>query len=119
MGEIKAGMYARSKNGEIGKIRVIKNDMIFLNENVYFHHASDLKTSDSLNDLITPGDYINGTKLLSIDYAEDSYGNCDKLHFYYSFENELADVNEYHERLTITSIVTKEQFESVEYEVGE
>ena len=74
-----------------------------------------VKHSKNITDLIKVGDYVNGSKLISIDYAEDEFGNCDKLHFYYQFEDDEKDVNEYYEELIIETLVTKEQYKSIEY----
>ena len=75
------------------------------------------KASENIIDVIEIGDYINGSKILSIEYAEDRYGNCDKLHYYYSFEDYDKDVNVYYVNLNIKSIVTKDQFVSMKYVV--
>ena len=75
------------------------------------------KHSKNIIDLIEVGDYVNGSKLISIDYAEDEFGNCDKLHFYYQFEDSEKDINEYYDKLVIKSIVTKEAFANAEYRV--
>jgi len=76
-----------------------------------------IKSSPNIIDILEVGDYVNGSKLLSIEYAEDRQGNCDKAHFYYSFEDNDKDINEYYEELIVKSIVTKEQFECMEYKV--
>lgn len=130
--ELEVGMYVRTKRGikQLYKIDNNKTKYKYL----YKLKKQDgdgcidcgvlsdediLKASNNIIDLIEVGDYVNGSKLLSIDYAEDRDGNCDKLHFYYSFENDEKDVNEYYEELNIKSIVTKEQFSSMEYRLGE
>lgn len=78
-----------------------------------------VKHSSNIIDLIEVGDYVNGSKLILIDYAENEFGNCDKLHFYYHFDDDEKDVNEYYEKLKIKTIVTKEQFANMEYKVEE
>lgn len=124
--ELQPNMYVRTKDG-IGKIT--RHEHYWLNGEEWNYITTDigldfeldeiLKASYNIIDLLEVGDYVNGSKLLSIDYAEDKDGNCDKLHYYYSFEDDNKDINEYYEELIIKSIVTKKQFESMSYKVGE
>lgn len=135
--ELKEGMYVRIKNGRIAKYlgkeeeyeyHEFDNDIIphyeYHDECLWLEDFDEwfkndlLKSSYNIIDLIEVGDYVNGSKLLSIDYAYDRECNCDKTHFYYSFENDENDVNEYYENLKIKSIVTKEQFEQMEYKIN-
>lgn len=127
MGDLKIGEYYRTKKGLIRKINTIhtpetrgvsyrKSNVLLVNGK---HSLEDIEKHDKdILNLIKPGDYINGSKLLSIEYAENEMGNCDKLHYYYSFEDVLKDVNEYYDKLIIETIVTKEQFENMEYKIG-
>ena len=127
--EVREGMYIRTKDKNgiqyIRKVVDLPKDTRYgsIIVDKYIHNVkwvskkNVLKASYEKMDLIKPGDYVNGSKLLSIEYAEDGYGNCDKLHYYYSFEDSDKDVNEYYENLNIKSIVTKEQFESMKYVV--
>ena len=131
--KLEEGMYVRTKHNGICKLyREFYEDSVdvgigvfseidgfFIDEDEinYIEKRDIIKASHSIIDLIQDGDYVNGSKLLSIDYAEDRDGNCDKLHFYYSFEDSDNDVNEYYEKLDIKSIVTKEQFESMSYKL--
>ena len=113
---IEVGEYIRTKNGQISKNN--SNYDWDLSE-TYINDSPVVNHSKNIIDLIEEGDYVNGSKLISIDYAEDEFGNCDKLHFYYHFEDEEKDVNEYYEKLNIKGILTKEQFASMEYKVKE
>ena len=119
MGEIKVGAYARSRSGHIGKIRVIIDHMIFLNENNYYHHVNDIEASCDLLDLIKPGDYVNGCKVKQV--------NC-KLE--YIDDDSDTGVNEVYNGLEIDgyptwiyskgeieSVVTKEEFEEISFKV--
>ena len=130
--KLAVGMYVRTKDGIIGKYNVIKEltNVPTLNgyyeakeikreyiDNKLYRNYVVVKASHNIVDLLEVGDYVNGSKLLSIDYAEDKDGNCDKLHYYYSFEDDNKDINEYYEELIIKSILTKEMFESMKYEV--
>ena len=89
------GDYYRTKYG-INKLtegKCVLNDII--------------KSSPNIIDLIEVGDYVNGYRITTIGsngiYAEDENGYLIKM-----FTKE-----------DIKSIVTKEQFESMEYKVGE
>lgn len=71
--------------------------------------AQYYKHSDNIIDLIEVGDYVNGREIINID--------C------YEYENELFfDTNETINSFVnkdIKSIVTKEQFESISYKLGD
>lgn len=66
-----------------------------------------LNHSKNIIDLIEVGDYVNGKKVISILDYEDFKKVC--------FDKDFDDVA-YEE--DIKSVVTKEQFVSVEYKVG-
>lgn len=128
---IEVGEYGRTNKGKIFIFSWVVDDkgqkvnyiLKFVNGGpvkYYLEKGEEIVNhSKNIIDLIEVGDYVNGSKLISIDYAEDEFGNCDKLHFYYHFEDEEKDVNEYYEKLNIKGILTKEQFASMEYKVKE
>lgn len=119
--EIKEGMYARIDNDfrticlGIGKIKKIVEDAVyvettkdFFNGMLVSYNKNQIeKASYNLIDLIEVGDYVNGVEVEEINDKEimlvDTHLWIDK---------EVAN------RL-IESIVTKEQFNSMKYEVGE
>lgn len=122
--KVEEGIFIRTKEGYICKILKLNEpfeDDGYLDHNdigsASIQEKNVVKASYKIINLIEVGDYVNGSKLLSIDYAEDKFGNCDKLHYYYSFEDVDKDVNEYYEKLVIKSIVTKEQFSQMEYKI--
>lgn len=134
MMKIEKGMYVRTRQG-IGYIDDIvkyrdEHDIFHLDINkgsihniyndTYWNDEKDLlkEPSFDLMDLIEAGDIINGSKLLSIDYAYDVDHNCDKLHYYYEFDNVDKDINEYYDKLIIEEIITKEQYEANVYKVN-
>ena len=100
---MKVGDYVRTINGEIYKI----GDNFALK---YFQEEQErgipehqiIKSSPNIIDLIEVGDYINGMPVL---HKENDELVCGLL-LRYKEEN-------------IENIVTKEQFESMEYKVGE
>ena len=106
---MKVGDYVRTKNGYIGRIYNINEfrepSMIYAidipkADDFVFMGKEDFISSPNIIDLIEVGDYVNGTKVTL---------ECGHLY-----------VNEYWlDNVDIKSIVTKEQFESVEYKTGE
>lgn len=131
--EIKKGMYVRIKNevgycviGQIENINDFRepmmkycidiqgNDLIFIPENMI------VKASNNIIDLIEDGDYVNSERVIALkkDISErnihmNSKGNSIFVDYdlandwYYGIDDE-----------NIKSIVTKEQFESMEYKVN-
>lgn len=121
---MKVGDYVRTKNEGIGKIIKIEpfmNDIhIFLDSkkgNITFqskdgvfkvnNEQNIVKSSPNIIDLIEVGDYINGYKVDEVDY--------EKYTIYIGNTNECIEQVLW--RKDIKSIVTKEQFESMKYEV--
>ena len=122
--KLEVGMYVRTKEGLIGKIIEIDDDYYTFDNCIYksfgeYYDACSLediyitKASHNLlgNDkepcLIEVGDYVNGYKLLYQD-SHYSYFDTDTCDWIYIKKDEQ-----------IKSIVTKEQFSSMKYKVGE
>ena len=112
--ELKEGMYVRTKDGFIDKVTIDYkgccnspncNCKHVSCEHNYYDEENIIKASYNLIDLIEVGDYVNGVEVEEINDKEimlvDTHLWIDK---------EVAN------RL-IESIVTKEQFNSVKYEV--
>ena len=109
---MKVGEYVRTKNGIIGKIE-IKNfigyndwiiDTLYYNDDEIIDdwtcgvkEYDILKSSPNIIDLIEVGDYVNGEKVTNINGI-----------LYVKNIGALEEIN-------IKSIVTKEQFEAMEY----
>ena len=75
-----------------------------------------IKSSPNIIDLIEVGDYINGHKVFDdMRVDTDDYGN-DFIEIGIEIDNML---NHYIREEDIKSIVTKEQFESMEYKIKE
>lgn len=124
--KIEVGEYVRTTNGEIGKVRVIIQHMVFINENQYFHDLNKIKShSKNIIDLIEEGDYVNGELVSKI------YNKGEKYEFssnYIFKEKTIETDNDNYETIPfsnlyinsdIKTIVTKEQFSDIEYKVGE
>ena len=109
--EISEGMYVRKKNGRIAKIIKIINranceeyllDIKNSNFDVRCENKHILKASYKIIDLIEEGDYVNGRLYHDNLIWTENYG-------WIGFD-ELEEED-------IKSIVTKEQMESITYEV--
>lgn len=115
--KIKVGDYIRTKEWGIAKVNRIDNGkvtMIKNKNNRTTHYFTQLKEpSQNIIDLIEEGDYVNGIKIYSVRKAI-GYGNAGQ-------EGILINKNymncKFIPKEDIKSIVTKEQFKSVEYEV--
>lgn len=99
---MKVGDYVRNKYG----ITQIK-------ENVYLL-VEAIKSSPNIIDLIEVGDYVNGSRVIRIE--KSSYLEDNKKLIIICEDSD--DYNSYFEE-EIKSIVTKEQFESMKYRIGE
>ncbi len=120
--EIKEGNYIRTRKG-ITKILEDCGDLLIVDKNGTIHSDCNFNeyvkrediwdAKESIIDLIRIGDYINGNKVIRIEtssYLEDKNVKiivCCGDDDYYSYYNE-----------DIKSIVTKEQFENMEYNVS-
>lgn len=121
MKEIKVGEYIRTKQGEIAKIidTNIFDKTIYKDVQGAKYYLEDItKHSPNIIDLIEVGDYVNGDK---INCVENEYYNL-TLDEVLPLETPNLIVGNEEGILTIDindikSIVTKEQFKSVMYEV--
>ena len=122
--ELEVGMYVRTKWGiakirevevveeilgrEVQPITVYYVDRCFqpIDETKCFKEDI-LKTSHNIIDIIEVGDYVNGERVGAVEKYEES-----KLTVLALFEDYCTQQN-------IKSIVTKEQFESMAYHVGD
>ena len=112
---IKVGDYIRMDNGCICKVleytNISDNDFYVNTDSPYnvVYKSWIVKSSSNIIDLIEVGDYVNGFKVDEIDekgiYNYNSYDG---------WRINIASCNG-----DIKSIVTKEQFESMEYKIGE
>ena len=115
--EIEVGEYIRDKEGNITKIinilSLFKDVYLYLGEDGYqYSENAIIKHSKNIIDLIEVGDYVNGKRVIyvaSIENKDDEEELC-------VFVEETQDCIEAKD---IKSIVTKEQFENLEYKVGE
>ena len=128
MNDIEVGEYVRTNDGVIGKLLRIERDDIDISlkwyvlyipykikGEVYINKPYIVKHSKNIIDLIEAGDYVNGSEVITV-YGYDEDGNdkdglgiceVDDDYAYYTY---LEDID-------IKSIVTKEQFSSIEYKI--
>ena len=125
MKALEPNMYVRTKKGTIHKIFEIdkmlkyeKEDRLIINKDDWFLVESDLfKASHNIIDLIEEGDYVNGLRVEKSKYGE----------LYTSYTYMGGDIGLQQETYTtflkdyeeddVYSILTREQFESMKYEV--
>lgn len=113
---MKVGDYVRFENGTITKINSFSekdNPLFNILINAQYYNSSDIKVSSpNIIDLIEIGDYVNGIKITSI-------GNDDKGKYVFGYGADGMEGEMWFYNHEIKSIVTKEQFESMQYKVGE
>ena len=123
--KLEVGMYVRTKQGIIDKImhlavqnaygtyyRLVNQTNISY-ENGLVYENDILKASHNIIDLIEVGDYVNGCKVIGFRNDDGDY--------YLGIvvpDDDWADILPL-SKLTIYSIVTKKQFESMSYKVQE
>lgn len=124
--KIEVGEYGRTNKGKIfifawlensdGKRYTNKvllgNGKIFENKFYYFDDGEEIvKHSKNIIDLIEVGDYVNGV------YIDELPRNPDYKILWHT--SKYGDDDQAFEEKDIKSIVTHEQFSSIEYKVGE
>ena len=118
--KLEEGMYVRYVRGAINgyvppKIAKIidcsDNELIKIDKNSQVILQNDvIKASHTLTDLIEVGDYVNGSKILDISEDENN-----RIWIYTDSKNNECCFSE----SEIEDVVTKEQFNSRKYVVGE
>lgn len=119
--KLEVGMWVRNCYGRIAKIQYIEDNIAYCDNWLYQQYEDHIdfinldeeedlneiiKASHNIIDLIEVGDYVNGSKVHRV-------GNC--LTIILDNEENISWINPN----DIQSIVTKEQFSSIEYKVGE
>ena len=123
--ELKENMYVRNCYGRIAKIEDIEDNIAYCDNWLYrryeefitfieLNNEKDInkitKVSFDIIDILEEGDYVNGYPIYEIvEYEDDTRAIV------------IADDNKsiIWEKQDIKSIVTKEQFENMEYRIGE
>lgn len=127
--KLEVGMYVKfktlSNQVKVGQIQLIDNSIYELDNNEVTADKYIVKASHNMIDLIEVGDYLNGFKVSKIERYDTNtiikIGNStfnvlegEKI-YTPSYDNN----NGYEKIEKLKSIVTKEQFEQMEYKVGE
>ena len=120
--ELNVGYYIRTDKGYIAKIKQIQDDNYIFCDNVikkefcdsyeqcYSDTINIVNASENIIDLIEAGDYVNGKRVYNISIV-DGLKYLDVEVEDYLSDTPFINADQ------ITSIVTKEQFASVKYEV--
>lgn len=118
--EIEVNDYVRTKTGNITKVIKVKDTVIWTDDFIDGHgrynegviEKTDIvKHSKNIIDLIECGDYVNGYKVLDKDFKNEMI--CLLMPF--NEENESKYNIVWNTKYFIKSIVTNEQFSSLEY----
>lgn len=121
--EIEVGEWIRSKDGYIGKVKKITYDnmekcnyYICEKDNVMASNYLEniAKHSKNIIDLVEVGDYVNGNKVISVDYdVIDNKTECIELDLNNNYQYNFISARQ------IKTIITKEQMQSIEYKLEE
>lgn len=115
--EIEVGEYVRTKNGVIDKVDALYGmieNTVHLENQKWFDIKNIVKHSKQLIYLIEIGDYVNGHKVISVDYnVIDDKTECIELDLNNNYQYNFISARQ------IKTIITHEQFESIEYKVEE
>lgn len=123
METLSVGMYIRNKDGIIDKVIIDYNGHcaspnceckhISCAKN-YYDEDKIVKASYNIIDILEDGDYVNGNKVIEIEKNYKFIDGTIRDILWTDTKMQKAIWDE-----TIKSIVTKEQFEQMEYKVGE
>ena len=133
---MKVGDYVRTDNGYVGKIIEIEYITPVNAENRYiyrldmdtlqwFEESNFIKSSPNIIDLIEVGDYVNGFRVNDSSYGLIIIAPTTDIWEMNSTKDEFKNNNLFVEKIyklediEIKSVITKEQFESMEYKGGD
>ena len=107
--KLEVGMYVRTKKGKIYKFDT-NNSMAKNGAKKYM-----VNCSHNIIDLIEAGDYVNGSKVIDISIIGKDKEKWVWVEQMEDNDNKYGDDYVGYNNEQIKSIVTKEQFESIEY----
>ena len=125
--ELKENMYVRNCYGRIAKIEDIEDNIAYCDNWLYQRYEEfitfiDLNNEKDINkitkvsfyiiDILEVGDYVNGLPICINYWKSDNKWHLEIPDSRFISKIPLEQVN-------IQSIVTKEQFENMEYRIGE
>ena len=117
MKEIEVGDYVRTENGIIDKVDalygMIENTVYLKQQSLWFNADYIANHSKQLIDLIEVGDFVNGYRVISVDYdVTNDTTECIELDLNSNYQYNFISIRQ------IQTILTKEQFEANCYKVG-
>lgn len=118
MKDIEVGEYVRTKEGEIHKvIKIIEDDgdwdYYCCGNNVGYFAMDIANHSKKLIDLIEVGDFVNGYRVISVDYdVTNDTTECIELDLNSNYQYNFISIRQ------IQTILTKEQYLANCYKVG-
>ena len=128
METLNVGMYIRTKDGIIDKVIIDYNGHcaspnceckhISCAKN-YYDEDKIIKASYSIIDILKKGDYVNGSKVIDISIIGKDKEKWVWVEQTEDTDNKYGDDYVGYNNEQIKSIVTKEQFEQMEYKVEE
>ena len=110
---MKVNDYVRTKEFGINKVKWFDNEEPILENGFTALQSSGYKSSPNIIDLIEVGDIVNDEKIIDIGCLTNGPEEGTKVIDYYIAPNTVY----YLKNEDIKSIVTKEQFKNMEYEV--
>lgn len=117
MKEIKVGEYIRTTKGQIDKFKEYGEEELLVRcENKKYWKSNIVKHNSNIIELLEVGDYVNGSRVVGFAYDEEKSikkGVDEKIGV---IVEERWELTKYFEK-DIKSIVTKERFEAMKYEV--
>ena len=124
METLNVGMYIRTKDGIIDKVIIdynghcanpnCKHKHISCAKN-YYDEDKIVKASYNIIDILEEGDYVNGSKVIDISIIGKDKEKWVWVEQMEDTDNKYGDDYVGYNNEQIKSIVTKEQFESMEY----
>ena len=119
--KLEEGMYVRTNEGKITKIiEIDKDGFERVDKCIDFTNYNIIKASYNIIDLIEEGDYVNGEKVIRIYekgecYDGSNYGLITKTIETENDNYETIPHDHLYVGYSIISILTKDQFESINY----
>ena len=111
--KIEVGMYVRTERGKIWLVTSTKA--------IDGHKRRIVNADYDIRKLLQSGDYVNGSEVMDADWINENGEYEEGLAFPMYASDDLEVIENWLPLrcVEIKSIVTKEQFEQIEYKVGE
>lgn len=119
MNDIEVGDYVRTKQGEIAKIvdtNMFDKTIYKDKQGVKYYLEEIVNHSKNIIDLIEVGDYVNGCLVVKHSYKPELYVSY--VYVGGKVQTTIEDYTNKLEDIEIQTIVTKEQFQAIEYKIG-